>query len=197
MTSPVWVRRWTLAGIAVASVTGCGFPSQNVAQPVPEDDLPVGLRAGSVPQSTVPAETEPATVWLVDGEALVAARQGVAAPAAVGSVTAALLAGPNESHRERGFRSALPDPAVVVDAELARGVATVELAPSFLEISPSDQLLAVGQLVLTLTDLPGVGGVQFILDDSPIAVPIPTGETIDEPVFREQFLELTQSSPTS
>jgi spore germination protein GerM len=145
----------------------------------------------------VPIETERATLWLVAGETLVASRQDVAAPATVGSVTSELLAGPDEAERERGLRSALPDPTVVVGTELARGMATVELTPSFSEISPQDQLLAVGQLVLTLTDLRGIGSVQFTLDDVPVAVPTPTGESTEQPVFRDQFLELTHEPETS
>jgi hypothetical protein len=49
---------------------------------------------------------------------------------------------------------------------------------------------------LTLTDVRGVGGVQFLVDGTPVAVPIPTGETSDQPVFREQFLTLAADSPT-
>jgi len=58
-------------------------------------------------------------------------------------------------------------------------------------------LLAVGQFVLTLTDLRGVGSVQFTVDGVPAAVPTPTGESTEQPAFREQFLELTQRSSTS
>jgi spore germination protein GerM len=55
----------------------------------------------------------------------------------------------------------------------------------------------VGQFVLTLTDLRGVGSVQFTVDGAPAAVPTPTGESSDEPIFREQFLELVGSPPKS
>jgi spore germination protein GerM len=138
----------------------------------------------------VQIDTERATVWLVDGETLVPSQHEVAAPPSVESVTAELLAGPTDAEAERGLRSALPDPTVVVGTDLSRGVATVELTSTFSEISPQDQLLAVAQFVLTLTDLRGVGSVRFTLGDSPVAVPTPSGESSEEPVFREQFLEL-------
>jgi spore germination protein GerM len=121
---------------------------------------------------------------------LVSVRHGVEAPASVMSITDALLAGPTESEQRRGLRSALPDPAVAVGATSSRGIATVELNESFAEISPEDQLLGVGQFVLTLTDAPGVGGVGFEIAGQPVAVPLPTGESTDEPVYREQYLDL-------
>jgi spore germination protein GerM len=182
-----------LLGVCVA---GCGFPTQDAAQPLADDELPVGLR----PDATLPStavETEPATIWFVDGDALHDVRHDVAAPASIESVTTELLIGPDDVEQASGLRSALPDPDVVSDTELSRGVATVDLTSSFTEISPEDQLLAVGQFVLTLTDLPGIGSVQFTVDGAPAAVPTPNGESTEQPAFRDQFLELAQRSPTS
>jgi len=191
-------RLSVIASLSISAfVFGCGFPDQHQARPVADDELPAGLRPGSIPDATVPVDSERVSVWLVDGDTLVPARHQVASPATVETVSAELLAGPSEAEQERGLRSALPDPTVVVGAELSRGMATVALTPTFVEISPHDQLLAVGQFVMTLTDLPGVGSVQFTLDDVPVAVPIPTGETSEQPVFREQFVELTHPPDAS
>jgi spore germination protein GerM len=191
-------RPLVLALLASSAVmAGCGFPDQDRARPVAADELPAGLRPDSIPDATVPVDSERATVWLVDNDTLVPVRHQVAAPATVESVSAELLAGPSEAEQERGLRSALPDPTVVVGAQLSRGMATVALTPTFVEISPHDQLLAVGQFVMTLTGLPGVGSVQFTLDEVPVAVPIPSGETSEQPVFREQFLELTRPADVS
>jgi spore germination protein GerM len=183
--------------VLVVWASGCGFPAQDEARPISDDELPVGLRPGATQHSTAPLAMEPATIWLVDGDALDDVRHDVAAPASIESVKTELLTGPNEAEQARGLRSALPDPNVVSDISLSRGVAAVDLTSSFAEISPEDQLLAVGQFVLTLTDLRGVGSVQFTVDGAPAAVPTPTGESTEEPAFREQFLELTEPSPTS
>lgn len=195
------MNRQRLAVIALlvsgVAVFGCGFPDQDRARPLSADELPAGLQPGSIPDASVPADSERATVWLIDGDTLVPVRHQVAAPATVETVSNELLAGPNDAEQARGLRSALPDPTVVVGAQLSRGMATVALAPTFVEISPHDQLLAVGQFVMTLTDLPGVGSVQFTLDEIPVAVPIPNGETSEQPVFREQFVELTRAPDAS
>jgi spore germination protein GerM len=183
--------------VTATAITACGFPEQQSAAPVPEQELPVALRPDLVPSSTTPSETERATIWLIDQSRLVPVRHDVAAPASVESVTAALLAAPSADEQQRGLRSAMPDPTVVVGSQLARGLATVELAPEFAEISPEDQLLAVGQFVLSMTGLPGVGGVVFTIDGVPVAVPVPTGESTEGPVFRDQFGELIGPAPAS
>ena len=172
-------------------LAACGFPQDRRATPIPEDQLPVGLRSDPT-ATTVPAATEPATIWLVSGDRLVRVRHDVEAPASVATVTNELLIGPSTAEQDRGLRSGLPDPTVVVGTELTRGTARVQLAPSFTEISPEDQILAVGQLVLTLTNLPGIGGVQFNLDGAPVAVPLPSGESSDQPVFRDDFIVLAE-----
>jgi spore germination protein GerM len=189
--------RIVLVVAALLAPAACGFPAQSDAAPIPGEELPVGLRPGATSATAVPANSERVTIWLVDGERLVPVRHDVQAPAGVASVTNALLAGPTEVDQRRGLRSALPDPAVAVGAESSRGLATVELNESFAEISPEDQLLAVGQFVLTLTETPGVGSVGFKIAGEPVAVPLPTGESTDSPVFREQYIDLTAATASS
>ena len=172
-------------------LAACGFPQDRRATPIPEDQLPVGLRSDPT-ATTVPAAREPATIWLVSGDRLVRVRHDVEAPASVATVTNELLIGPSTAEQDRGLRSGLPDPTVVVGTDLTRGTARVQLSPSFTEISPEDQILAVGQLVLTLTNLPGIGAVQFNLDGAPVAVPLPSGESSDQPVFRDDFIVLAE-----
>jgi spore germination protein GerM len=168
----------------------CGFPEQREARPLSSADIPAALRADGSEAAPPPTDTEGATVWFVSDDVLVPVRHEVATPASPDLVTADLLLGPTEREQERGLRSAVPDPAVVNGVSLERGVASVDLAPSFGDISPGDQLLAVGQFVLTLTDTRGVGSVQFQLDGEPIVVPVPTGEASEGPIFRDQFLDL-------
>ena len=189
--------KWSvpLAALLTAA-TACGFSGQDHAEPIGHDQLPVGLQPGAT-TGTVPTESERVTLWLVDGDRLVPVRHNVQAPASVASITDALLAGPTDSEQRRGLRSALPDPGVVVGGSSSRGLATVGLNDSFSEISPEDQLLAVGQFVLTLTDAAGVGGVEFEIADEPVAVPLPSGESTDGPVYREQYIDLTSPARSS
>ena len=182
----------SVMGIAGLLVASCGFPVEEQATPLSSDDLPDALRSDTPVVTTIPLESEIASVWLVEEQALVQLRHRIAAPATLDSIVADLLAGASADEQERGLRSAVPAPDAVVGVTLSRGVATVSLGSSFLQIAAEDQLLAVGQLVLTLTDFRGVGSVQFALDEQSIAVPLPTGEASDQPVFREEYLVLQQ-----
>jgi spore germination protein GerM len=185
--------KWSLVAAATLLGASCGFPVEEQATPLASGDLPDALREDIPTVTTVPLESEIASVWLVGEQALVEVRRRIAAPATIDDVVADLLAGATDDEQERGIRSAVSAPDAVVGVVLSRGVATVSLETPFLEIAAEDQLLAVGQLVLTLTDFRGVGSVQFALDEQSIAVPLPTGETSDRPVFREEYLPLAQS----
>ena len=75
-------------------------------------------------------------------------------------------------------------------ATLSGGTATVQLAQEFLDIAPGDQVLALGQVVMTLTDLRGVGRVRFEIDGEAVATPLPDGTSTEDSVSREEFRSL-------
>lgn len=177
--------------LAVA-LTACGFPAENSAEPVAPAELPAALRASDTVVAPDPGSTAYATLWFVQGNRLVAIRHQVGAPVDVQTVVAGLLVGPSRADENNRIRSALPDATVVGDSHLTRGTVTVELSASFADIPVADQLLAVGQLVLTLTDLPGVGSVQFTDGESPIAVPVLTGESSSQALSRDEYLGLRE-----
>jgi spore germination protein GerM len=74
------------------------------------------------------------------------------------------------------------------------GVATIELSPGFFEqVPPQDQLLAIGQIVLTVTEVGGIGQVLFTQGGNPLGVPRgPSGGLSDgkEPLSRRDYQEL-------
>jgi spore germination protein GerM len=57
-------------------------------------------------------------------------------------------------------------------------------------VRTDEQLLALGQLVFTLTDQPGIGGVEFSLEGEPVDVPLADGTTQDGPVSRDDLPEV-------
>jgi spore germination protein GerM len=83
---------------------------------------------------------------------------------------AALLGGPPEGGLGTGLRSALPEDAEISVLSEA-GIATVDLPATIFEtLDPLDQRLMLGQIVLTLTDRPGVGPVVFTIAGEPTRV---------------------------
>ena len=176
--------------VVALAATSCGFPTQDEARAVPDENVPDALRTTDTNDPSPGASTEPAAIWFVNDTLLDQVQHRVASPASAETVLAELLLGPTEAEQGRSFRSAIPDPTVVVAASVAGGLATVELAPEFAEIPVADQVLAVGQLVLTFTDLRGVGRVRFQVEDAVVAVPLPTGEASDQTVSRDDYADL-------
>lgn len=181
------------ASVLALALGACGVPLEDEPQGVPAGEVPEGLRPVDSVAPPVTAATEPVTVWFVREGELVPVEHRVERPAGPTAAVTELLAGPSAGEQQRALRSAIPDPAAVVEVVVAGGIATVALTPAFSEIPSADQVLAVGQLVLTLTDLRGVGLVRFLIDDVDIAVPLPSGEAADRPVSRDDYFELTLS----
>ena len=190
--------RVVLTGIApllAVLLLGCGVPDESTARLVPQGAIPDALDpSNSVPVTSVERQRT-INLWFVRDGRLVRVRHTVPASTSPEMVIDALLAGPTDDERGDSLRSAIPDSAAIGDVTFSRGVANVSLSPGFSEIPAGDQLLAVGQLVLTLTGMRGVGLVSFTVDGAPASVPLPNGETSADPVSRDDFVEQSDLGP--
>lgn len=178
--------RSSVAALAIVA-TSCGFPAEDGPTPIADDAATTSSTVGS---GSVVSSDE-VTVWFVRGDLLVSRTRDVPAPVVAQSAIVALGAGATPSETSSGLRSAIPNASMLVTAELSRGTATVDLAAEFGEVAPGDQVLALGQVVFTLTDLPGVGRVRFQINGDPVAVPLPDGTSTDDSVSRDDFNSLT------
>lgn len=188
------VRR--AGSIAVLSLAGlmpgaCGVASDDASRRVPPDELPSALRPSDSPVETTAVNTASFDVWFVREQRLIRSSHEIESSADAAALLAELLAGPELDEQERGLRSAIPDPSAVVGVVVSRGFAAVTITGDFADIPAADQVLAVGQIVLTLTDLRGIGRVEFVVEGTPVAVPLPSGESTDRSVSRDDYLPLT------
>ena len=71
--------------------------------------------------------------------------------------------------------------------DTSRGIAEVDLAASFGDIRSREQILALGQIVYTLTGQPGIGGVRFTVEGKEVTVPLSDGTLSDDPLSRDDF----------
>ena len=181
-----------LALAVTACLVGCGFPAQDDPERIADQELPAALRPGATMPVNRTEGSELVAVWFVSDRNLDRRQHFIARPVSIELLIDELVAGPPEAEQTAGLRSALPD-GTVIGATLERGNVVVELDAAFRDVSPEDQVLAVGQLVLTLTDFRGVGSVTLSIAGEEIAVPVPAGETSDPPLVREQYIELSRS----
>lgn len=193
-------RWWPCVAIVGLALAGCALPVDDHARALDAEKLPAALAATSSPTTTValpggsPSTTQrqstPDRVWFIAGDQLQSVpREVFGSPS---GLIDALLAGPSPEEVDgSGLRSAIPE-AAIISTDIRGGVATLDLDPSFVAIPTGDQILAVGQLVLTLTGLPGVGQVRFAVDGTAVRVPRADGSQVDAAVSREDYLPLTQ-----
>lgn len=196
-------RRPVTAGVIAGTVltamalTGCGLPLQSTAEPVPGVLPP----RGSVSASPS-ADERRIDLWLVTDGTLVRRSAAVAPPVTANGLIGMLAEAPTSA--DAPGRSLVLDPVtggllvdVPHDVDLGQGhpVVTVQVTPSFAALPPTEQVLLLGQVVLTLTDAGASGVLVTDPQGSPLSVPLPDGRLLDGPATRQDYQPLTTPHP--
>ena len=170
------------AGLALVAIALASCGVRPDASPHRLPDVTVTASPGSI------ARPAAVRVYLVAGGSVVAVRRLVLAPASVESRLASLLRGPDETETTAGLRTALSIPARGASAR--DGVAVVDLAALFGDVPRAEHVVAVAQVVLTLTEDPRVTAVRFTVGGRGRAVPLPGGTPADRAVTRSDYAAL-------
>ncbi|MGY1709322.1 GerMN domain-containing protein [Geodermatophilus sp. SYSU D00758] len=176
--------------VAAVLLTGCGIPAQNRPELVPDVAQPPVASGDGAP----PAGPR-LTVFFVRGADLAPVERRTSAATAVAALDL-LVEGPTRRESASGIRTALAPEAVAADEAFHPGTTTVSVNRGFTALNGEDQLLAVAQVVWTLTDLPAVGSVRFTREGTPIEAPTDAGLT-DRPVTREDYRSVTPAEPAT
>lgn len=177
-----------LATTTTTTTTIVTTTAATTVDPTPTTTVPTTT---ATPTTTLPsAPTQTIGLYFVEGTRLLRVQRGVtivdpSAPLPLRVVLDELEAGLRPGDPP-GLRSAVP-PGEIVGVVVSRGVATVDLQPSFRQLDGADQELAIAQIVLTLTES-GVGQVAFTIAGQTIQ--IPTAESLQTvgPVTREDYV---------
>lgn len=181
--------------VAVAAALGlgaCGVPMEDDAVVIAGPELPYDLEepAGSTPSAASPSDGLSAIVFLIRGDELVAVPRAVTDPADLNGLLAELAAPLSPADTSGGIRRALNDASMLGEVSRTASVATVELDESFDELAPHEQVLALGQIVFTLTERDEVDRVQFSRDKVPLTIPTASGSLVDGSVSRYDYRSL-------
>ena len=132
-------------------------------------------------------------VFFLQGEQLVAAeRPGETLQEAV----EALVAGPTDEEATEGLRTYVPADTPIRRAEVADGVATVDLGSAFAAGRDSEVLGArIAQLVFTASAVPGVESVQVLVSGG-VPIGLFPGVDLTEPVTRDDVMRPDVSPPS-
>lgn len=174
--------------LACLAAGGCGIPLQDEAEP-----LPVGLLPTAQPSATPSQTVRATTLYFTNGRQLEGVAEPIASRSAEG-ILAALADGP-PADRQAELRSLILDPLtgeplLTVVAVTPLGQVTLMRSDAFLEVPAADQVLLIGQVVLSLDEL-GMAQVQIVDSlGAPVSISLPDGRTRVGPVTPRDFEEL-------
>jgi spore germination protein GerM len=216
------LKRLVMIAVALTAVlVGCGIPDHGQVSTIQGKDLrQLGDTIPPTSTSTIPPSTldptttttaidtattiatEDVTVYFISGGQLKGYPRPLARPATTSTVLSALQEGKPPGDAGVGIRSAVPtrDQSLLGVTDDDSGVATIHLPQGFFEqIPPEDQLLAIGQLVLTITEIRGIGQVLFVQNGLPRGVPRGSGGITDgtEPLARRDYQDLLNPGSTT
>jgi hypothetical protein len=187
-------RRILLVTVAVAVLAGCGVPTQDQA-------TPVTLGSTEQPSPSPQLSTNPRgpALWFVRDDRLVPVPSSPDSLTA-GGLVAQLAAGPPLGS-PAAMRSLVGDPAhggalLQVAPDQAdsdpSGQVTVAVTDAFGALPADEQVLLLGQVVMTL----GSAGASSVLVTDPagvpLAVPLPDGRLLDGPATAADYAALAR-----
>lgn len=174
------------AALTSVVMSSCGVGPQERPQLLRAQDAPAGALASPSPAVSGAARV---LVYLVNDGVLVAVSRAVPPAPTAQTVLQALLAGPTRREKDAGLVSAVP-PSVVLAAGVT-GVVHVDVPPrDSASAGRTDEILGYAQIVLTLTTLRAVTGVEFDRDGKPLPVPRSDGSLTPGPLTRRDYVAL-------
>lgn len=190
------MRRTSYLGpvLVILVAVACGVPTDRQPRPIPRDKVPRELFDPARPPATATgAATQAAvTVYMVVDDHLTPVRRDVPAPASPDTMLKALTAGVVPDEAAQNIRTALLStmhPFVTVEPG---GRLQVELTPPFLATDTHEQVLAVAQIVYTLTELPGADAVSFTVSGRAVEVPAADGTSKAGSVRRADYASVAK-----
>ena len=172
------VRAMPLIVLGALVLSGCSFVSPD-ASPV---RIPVSTDPYELFNQTIPGTNNARVrfihqpVYLVDATGhLVPSSRIVPLPPTLATVIGQLLLGPTAIETSGGYTSALPTNMVLVSATVRGQIGYFNFATPLSTLTRAQQLLAVGQLVLTAHDVGATTGIIIRVAGVPQRLLMPNG----------------------
>jgi hypothetical protein len=190
----------TLVTLLVVSMAGCGVQLDAAPGPIPSGAIPAVTATTSGTAAPTGSPARAVRVWFAQEDGLVPVTTDLSRAPTVDpeTVVDVLAAGPTAEQAEAGLRTLVADP--LTDAPLAKvavdtpvtdtGSVIVVLSAEAGSLPPGEQVLLLGQLVLSMTGA-GYSSVTFVdAAGAPAAVPLPGGRLLDRPAVARDYAGL-------
>ncbi|WBQ02080.1 GerMN domain-containing protein [Kribbella sp. CA-293567] len=177
-------------------LTGCGVPMQDQASPIEPEAVPSRLGTpGNSPSATTTAPPAQLLVpiYFVREDRLVSLTREAPSPALtdqLNTVVLNLLAGPTDNEQAAGLSSAIPAGLQLSVVEVQGKRAVLELTGETDGRSATDNVLAVGQIVLSFTTLRAIDEIVFWRDGVPVETLLADGALTTKPLTAKDYAPL-------
>jgi spore germination protein GerM len=171
--------------VAAVSAAGCGVSTES--RPEGIDVTLVRVADRGTAEATARLDEPVRDIYLTRGRRLVRESRRVPAYSGIAGSLQALSRGPTAGEAGRGIGTALPSGAGPLTALVSDGVARVQLPESYGNVRLSEQVVAVAQIVYTVTSIDGINRVEFEIAGNPIEVPGDRGRLHDASVSRADY----------
>ncbi len=188
------LRTWTVVVLVCLASVACGPAPQSESQRIDPSTVPFGLLERRIDDQR-PSGNHSLVLYFVASDRLVAVDHQEAGKADGAIALRRLLDGPTELELRQGLGTSLPSAHAARFLDSSTGVARVNLAEDFHDGTIPNQVTALAQIVLTLTDVTGIDRVSFLVDEHTEAVPRGDGSLTARPVGREDYSTFLRPPP--
>jgi hypothetical protein len=189
------MMRPVTTGFALAALlaVGCGIPEDRHPTALPGGVITPGL-GSTTTTATRPSSPEPAmeaTVFLVRADYVEPVVRRTTR-ADLQTVLEVLVTGPTEAELGAGLRTAISSQTQLHSIAVNGRTVVIDVTSAFVEVVGQEQILALAQVVLTATTVPGITEVRFALEGEPVDVPRADGTLSPGPLTATDYAALRQ-----
>ena len=185
------LRAAVAAAVIALGCAACGLPATGQTQTIDPSGVPFGLLSPSPAELASPkAQGQPTAVYFVRDDRLVTSLRRVDGDNAPAEIVRMLLDGPTREEAARNITSDIPEGTRLISLDVVGSIATVDLSEQFGTAGGSDQVLAVAQIVYTLTSTGAVRAVQFAIGGKVIEEPDGSGSLASTPRSRADYAQV-------
>ncbi len=178
--------------VAGGLIAGCGIGAESRAELLKRQAVPFGLLAPASSSTSAPSGKTPSlvTIYLQAGTRLVPASRQVPIPVTIDEALNELSHGPTAEESTFGIGSPVAA-ATPLDLKGEKdGVVSISVSPAFANMGGQDQIVAVAQIVFTVSSFPGVTGVLLLVGKQATQVPTGSGSLVQRPLTRSDYADL-------
>jgi spore germination protein GerM len=190
------VKRLVVLVLTVVGLVACGVPGDSSPHELDAKSVPYGLLAPTAENTTTTqpsafTATSRVKIYLADADGkLEAVTRQVTAPTTPAKAIVALLNGPSKDEADKLHSAITTDTKLLGIDGPADGLVTLDLSHHLLDITGRQQILALSQVVYTVTELPSVDRVLFQIDGENVEVPNGNGTLTASPLGRLSYSDL-------